>query len=74
MCVCSLEMVGKDRGQEGECQGEATCVMFLAEKAWVFEKLQKTQFSLGKRIDGDVKGCQMKLDRHKGPRELQVFS
>lgn len=25
-------MVGKDRGQEGEIQGEATCVMFLAEK------------------------------------------
>lgn len=35
-------MVRKDRGQERESHGEATCVRFLAEKVMGFEKLKKT--------------------------------
>lgn len=33
--VCSLEMVGKDRGQEREVHAEATSVIFTVDKAWV---------------------------------------
>lgn len=32
--VCSLEMVGKDRGQEREVCAEATSVIFTVDKAW----------------------------------------